>query len=217
MVHISGEKRFRMLEFDSHVRVAVHVCRIATSTVSGEPRWMLRMRPKDSRLPALICIPDSGLRRLTAHYLVADLGQVPTKWKIIGKASPWLSPNNRLQSLAHLYRVAIRAIASRPQEPPDTTTIIGDVVFTEDSPTMTIDGSEIQLSRANAAILRLLLRNSGRVVPRGFLALSRNRDREVYLNIQIHQLRKALGARFRNRIVTVRNQGYLYQKVSITL
>jgi DNA invertase Pin-like site-specific DNA recombinase/DNA-binding winged helix-turn-helix (wHTH) protein len=214
MVHYSGEKRFRTLELDGHVRIAVHICRIARSTASGEPRWMLRMRPRDGRLPALICMPDSGLSRLTAFYFLTDLGQVETKWKIVGEAHPWLASTKRLQSLSDLYRVATHVVEGQPQKQHQDVSIVGDVVFREDSPTMLIDGNEIQLSRANAAIFRLLLRNEGRVVPRRVLSVSRTKDKEVYLNIQIHQLRKALGTRFRDRIATFRNQGYMYQKVS---
>lgn len=216
MVHHSGEKPFRILELDGHLRIAAHICRIATSTVSGEPRWMLRMRPTDGRLPALICMPDRELNRLTAFYFVADLGQAETKWKIIGRAHPWLSPQNRLQSLADVYRVATQAMEGQSRNPPEEVSIVGDVVFTEDGSTMHIDGNEIQLSRANAAIFRLLLRNAGRVVPRRLLSLSRTKDKEIYLNIHIHELRKALGTRFRNRIVTFVNEGYLYEKVSTT-
>jgi hypothetical protein len=60
---------------------------------------------------------------------------------------------------------------------------VGDVVFAEDDPTMLIDGNEIRLSRANAVIFRLLLRNAGRVVPRSLLSLSRTKDKEIYLNL----------------------------------
>jgi len=214
MVQRPGERRFRILELDGHVRIAAHICRIAHPTVSGDPRWMLRMRPREGRLPALICIPDGRLSRLTAFYFVADLGQVETKWKIIGKAHPWLAPNNRLQSLADLYRVATQTMGGQPERSHEEFSIVGDVVFTEDGPTMLIDGNEIQLSRANAAIFRMLLRNAGRVVPRSLLSLTRTKDKEIYLNIQIHELRKALGTRFRNRIVTSRNEGYMYEKVS---
>jgi DNA-binding winged helix-turn-helix (wHTH) protein len=213
VVHHS-QKRFHVLELDNHVRIAVHICRIATPTVSGEPRWMLRMRPRDGQLPALICVPDSGLSRLTAFYFVADLGQPETKWKIIGNLHPWLAPKNRLPSLADLYRVATQAVGVQPQTQVEAAAIVGDVVFTEDSSAIVIDGKEIQLSRANAAIFRLLLKNVGRVVPRNLLSLSRTKHNEVYLNIQVHELRKALGSPFRNRIVTFRNEGYMYEKVS---
>jgi DNA-binding response OmpR family regulator len=43
------------------------------------------------------------------------------------------------------------------------------VVFTEDDRIIDVDGREIHLSRTDAAMSRLLLRNAGEVVPRRIL------------------------------------------------
>ena len=214
MVHHFGEKRFRVLELDNHVRIRVHVCRNAAPSASGEARWMLRTRPVDRELPALICIPDGALNHLAAFYVVADMGPARTKWKVIRDSHPWLAPGNRLESLADLYRVATQAAGGPPPTPIEAASIVGDVVFAEDSPAVFIDGNEIHLSRPAAEIFQLLLRNAGRVVPRSILTRSRLKDKEIYLSIQISEIRKALGSRFRNRIVTVKNEGYMYEKPS---
>jgi hypothetical protein len=63
-----------------------------------------------------------------------------------------LAPKNRLPSLADLYRVATQVVGVQPQTLVEAAAIVGDVVFTEDTPAIVIDGKEIQLSRTNAAI-----------------------------------------------------------------
>lgn len=126
----------------------------------------------------------------------------------------WLCPENRLRSIADLYSVVTKAMEGHSQNPPDAVSIIGDVVYSEEDPTMLIDGSAIRLSRATAHIFRLLLRNAGHVVPRSILSVSRNQDKEINLNAYIADLRTALGPQFRNRIVTYKNVGYMYKKVA---
>ena len=64
----------------------------------------------------------------------------------------------------------------------------------------------------------MLIRNAGHVVPRRTLAhFATKRDREIHLNAHIGEIRKALDAQFRARIVTVRNVGYMYQKVPTSM
>ena len=95
--------------------------------------------------------------------------------------------------------------------------LVGDVLFTEDDSTVIIDGIEIPLSTTKAAIFKLLLQNSGQIVFRKALTHAQTaRNKELYLNIQISELRRALGGKFRKRIVTVRNEGYMYKKDGVS-
>ena len=216
MVRRSGERRFRVLDLDGHWRIAVYVCQSVTPRVSRRPRWLLRTRRNESQLPALLCIPDSELKSLQRFYFVGDLAMQELKYKIIGPDHPWLATQNRLDSLADLVQVVTRAMQGQKQQHISTekVSVVGDVIFTDENSTMIVDGREILLSRVNAAIFRLLLHNAERVVPRAVLSqFSTARDRKIYLTQHITQLRESLGPRLRGRIVTVRNEGYMYQKV----
>lgn len=216
MVHHFGQKQYRVLELDNHWRIAVYVCRTYPPTFSGEPGWMLTMRTEEKELPALICLPDRELGSLTDFYFVRDLGRVDVHCKSIRPDHPWLAAENRLPSLSDFCRVVTRVMERHPQAQMaiERHAVVGDVVFIEDDPIINVDGNEIQLSHVNAEIFRMLVRNAGHVVPRRTLAhFATKGDREIQLNAHIGEIRKALGAQFRARIVTVRNVGYMYQKV----
>jgi len=94
--------------------------------------------------------------------------------------------------------------------------VVGDVLFTENDPTVIIDGNEIRLSVPAATIFKLLVRSAGKAVPRSILlrALQTNReDPELYLTFYAGDLRRLLG-RYGDRVVTVKKRGYIYQKPS---
>ena len=214
MVHRSGERRFRVLDLDGRWRVAVYVCQNVTPRVSRQPRWLLRTRRNESQLPGLICIPDSELKSLQRFYFVSDLAMQERKYKIMAPNHPWLAAQNRLDSLADLVQVVTRAMQGHKQQqiPTEKVSVVGNVAFTDADSTIVVDGREILLSRVNAAIFRLLLRNAERVVPRAVLSqFPTTRDRKIYLTQHITQLRESLGPKLRQRIVTVRHEGYMYQ------
>ncbi len=215
MFHHCGARRFRVLELDNHWRVAVYICRNLDSYGSGARRWWVRIRPREERMPTLFCIPDSRLSRLEAFYFVPDLGPIRTDQPVtVNENHKWLCPENRLPSIDDLYSIVTKAMEGHSQNPPEEVSIIGDVVFSQDDPTMVVDGSEIRLSRATAHIFRVLLRNAGHVVPRSILSVSRKQGKEIRLDARVANLRTALGPQFRNRIVTYRNEGYMYKKVT---
>lgn len=216
MVRYYGHQRFRVLELDNRIRIAVYICRHRQPTVSGEPRWLVGIRDKYRHLPALFCLPDKTLSRLAEFYFVKDISSTTGVYRDIRPADPWLAEENRLKSLSDFCRVITSAMEGHPPVPIRTQgfCVVGDVLFTDDNPTFIIDDTEIPLSSANAAIFRLLLQNAGRVVSRaGLTHAGTRRDKDLYLNIQIGELRRALGTQFRGRIVTVRNKGYMYQKL----
>jgi DNA invertase Pin-like site-specific DNA recombinase len=120
MFHRSGHRRFRVLEVDNHCRVAVYVCRKLKLYASGARRWWVRIRPGDERMPTLFCIPNTDLNCLEAFYFVPDLGPTQTKWPAVAaEGLKWLSPENRLSSLADLGCVVTKAMGGCSQSPPE--------------------------------------------------------------------------------------------------
>jgi DNA invertase Pin-like site-specific DNA recombinase len=104
MVRRFRQPRFRILEIDNRMQMAVYICRPLKPYASGEPRWKIGLRPKHRHLPALICLPNPELSRLTNFYLVRDLGNVNAKYKVISSDHPWLTKDNQLDSLVDLCR-----------------------------------------------------------------------------------------------------------------
>jgi DNA invertase Pin-like site-specific DNA recombinase len=220
MVRFYGHQRFRVLELDNRIRMAVYICRNRLPRVSGEPRWMIGVRDKYRQLPALLCVPDKTLSCITDYYFVKDLSATPIVYTDISLRHPWLAEENRLKSLTDFCRFTSFVMEGHPFAPIRTQAFatVGDVLFTDDNSTFIIDGNEIPLSTSNAAVFRLLLRNAGQVVARSALTHARTtRDKELYLNTQIGEIRKALGSEYRRRVVTVRNEGYVYQRFPTTL
>jgi DNA invertase Pin-like site-specific DNA recombinase len=220
MVCYHGHQRFRVLELDNRIRVAVYICRNRKPSVSGEPRWTVGIRHKYRHLPALFCLPDKELSRLTAFYFVKDVSATKGVYTDISPRHPWLAEENRFESLSDFCRFTTLAMEGHPPVPIRLLAFsaVGDVLFSDDNSTFIIDGNEIPLSTPNAAVFRLLLRNAGRVVARSTLShAGTNRDKDLYLNIQIGELRRALGSEYRQRIVTVRNEGYVYHRAPTSL
>jgi hypothetical protein len=211
-----GQRRFQVVELDNRVHVAVYICGTSPPLISGEPRWRLRMRSKERDLPALICLPDRELTRLTAFYFVWDQRSVNTLNEVLRRSHPWLAESNCVRSLADLCRVATRELQRNPSAPLRTEafSVEGDVLFTKNDPTVIIDGNEIRLSVPAATVFKLLLQRPEKLVPRKILlqALETNReDPELYLNFYVGDLRKLLG-HYGDRIVTVKGKGYMYHK-----
>lgn len=217
MVRQYQEQRFRILELDNRIRIAVYICRVSEPPyVAGGQRWLIGVRPKYKHLPALICLPNRELTRLTDFYFVTELGPAK-RHQIISADHPWLAEENHLKSLNEFCRTVTREMENHAMAPlrPQAFSVVGDVMFSEDDPTVIIDGNEFPLNTRAAAIFKLLVQDAGKVVPRSVLMCyqTNTEDKELYLNMQIGGLRRALGPKFRDRIVTVRHQGYMYRKV----
>ncbi|MGE5056997.1 MAG: recombinase family protein [Acidobacteriota bacterium] len=217
MVRFHGCPQYRVLEVDNRVRVAVYICRNLKPKVSGQLRWKIVIRERYKNLPALLCLPDSDLSRITDLYFVSDFTSANTGYTTLSHDHPWLASENHLHSLGDLGRftASIGEEHQRNQMQNHAVSLIGDVMCSQDDPTFIVDGNEILLTTPNAAIFRLLLRSAGQVVSRTTLTHAETRqDKDLYLNAQIGELRKALGPQYRKRIVTVRHQGYMYQRDS---
>jgi DNA-binding response OmpR family regulator len=87
----------------------------------------------------------------------------------------------------------------------------GDTVFAERASLLTIAGKEIRLSRLESSISKLLLQNAGHVVPRKTLCGCARNPSEWFLGARISALRKKLGKKFRKRLVTIKEEGYMYR------
>jgi hypothetical protein len=85
MVHLPGQKMRHVIEFDRHVRVAIHICRQVRGSVNGEPRWLLRAQPLEYGYPCLICLPDKSLMELHSAYLVPQFGGIINRFKTLKK------------------------------------------------------------------------------------------------------------------------------------
>jgi hypothetical protein len=186
--------------------------------------------PKCNKRPrrSFIRIQTRAIRTLIKQYSGASNGLMklilspatPIVYTNISLRHPWLAQENRLKSLTDFCRFTSFVMEGHPFAPIRTQAFatVGDVLFTDDNSTFIIDGNEIPLSTSNAAVFRLLLRNAGQVVARSALTHARTtRDKELYLNTQIGEIRKALGSEYRRRVVTVRNEGYVYQRFPTTL
>jgi len=105
----------------------------------------------------------------------------------------------------------IRAVLRRHEPTTPEKIQVGEVVLDPASHTATLGGEPLDLTTTELAVLRVLLENAGKVVPRETLverALERQYtplDRSI--DVHVSKLRKKLGGQ---QIRTVRGTGYLY-------
>jgi hypothetical protein len=59
-ISLPGQQLRRIVEIDGRLRVAVYLCRAINDTKAGEPGWLLRVRPLERHLPALVCTVDQS-------------------------------------------------------------------------------------------------------------------------------------------------------------
>ena len=219
MIRLPGQVQRQVVELEHNMYVAIQICRPSESTVSGNPRWVLRAQPKEKGLATLICTCAESLDRITRFYVVPDLGDVVHGCKIFGEGHRIVTAGRRLQSLSEFCDVATEVLANR--KPQDNGVVArGDVVFTLRSSTVTVAGSERFLPPTTAVVFKLLVNNAGVVVSRDTLAqaiLEASQQQttaphylDEHVTYQIYALRKNLG-QSRCRIVTVKGIGYKYK------
>lgn len=207
IIRLPGQNQRQVIEFDGRLRLAIHICRPVESTVSGEPRWILRVQPLERGLPALICTVDPTRTTLLNRYVVPEFVNGFRLNRIFGESDTLLTSGRKLENLGQFYEAA-KEVAGWQEE--DDSTTVGDVVVTERASTIRIAGKEIMLSPLKAAIFKLLVLNVGQVVSRGRLSNPVSGREIQYLTPHIHELRKKLGKQFRQRIQTIRGTGYVY-------
>jgi DNA invertase Pin-like site-specific DNA recombinase/DNA-binding winged helix-turn-helix (wHTH) protein len=221
-VRMPGQIQRQVVEVDEELKIALHVCRPTDTTVSGDLRWILITQPLEKGLGALVCTTDLTLQRIRDYYVVPPFPETRHRSVNIGEKHPWLTAGTRLHSLSEFCTAVKTMKPVLRSSLPDDITIIGDLVFSSLTSTISISGEKVHLPASQAAILKLLAKNSGNVVSRAMLAkeglavVPRRAPRTFdpagsFVKAQIYELRRKLG-HFRNRIVTVQEQGFVYQQ-----
>lgn len=216
-VRLPGQSQRQVVELDNELQLSIQICRPAPTTVSGERRWYLRRQSKELHLPGLICITDEQVSCIKAFYVVPGFGDLIKRSKMIRVGQPFLSAGKRLQSMSELCDVAKEVVKN--WKPQDQVSVVRDVVISRDS-TVIIRRKNFRLPQRAAAVFKVLVCNVGKVVQRETLckiAQSASRQspceyhssNETYMGNVISVLRKRIRP-FGNRILTVRNEGYMY-------
>lgn len=197
----------RGLELDNGVQVAIHMCRPIRPTLRG-PRWILLRNHWEKDLICLICLPNPSFTEFVGLYVVPEIGSILKRYKILREGHPLLAAGNRLESLSDFYRLVKQV--STTWEPSKNLIMVGDVILDRRSSVLTLPGKRLKLSRIEAAIFEVLLRNAGAVVSPAQMASCPERPKEWYARAHISALRRKLGRKLRNRLITVANKGYKY-------
>jgi len=217
-VRLPGQTQRQVVELDNDLQLAIHICRHAPTTVGGEPRWFLRRQSKELELPGLICIPDEQLSCIKALYVVPGFGNLIKRFNVLRVGQPFLTAGKRLQSISEFCDVAREVI--RTWKPQDEVSVVGDVVISRRDSTVTIRRKNFWLPQREATVFKVLVHNVGKVVLRETLCKAAQcasrqgphqylGSNETYMGNIISVLRKRIRP-FGNRIVTVRNEGYMY-------
>jgi DNA invertase Pin-like site-specific DNA recombinase len=199
----------RAVELDNHLQVAVHICRPLASSCDGKPRWLLLGNRKENDLVALICLSDKSLKGFSGFYLVPEIGSLIKRYKVLREGHPLLAAGKHLESLSEFYEAAKQIATWNPQ---DDVTAVGDALFAERASLLTVAGKEIEFSRIEANLFKLMFQNAGCVVPAEKLCSCVSDPSEWFIRAHVSALRRKLGRQLRNRIITVKGEGYMYKK-----
>jgi DNA invertase Pin-like site-specific DNA recombinase len=199
----------RGLELDNGVQVAIHMCRPLRATNTGS-RWILFGNRWEKDLVCLLCLPDPSFTEFVGLYVVPEIGSVLQSYKILHEDHPLLKEGIRLKSLSDFYDVAKQVSTS--WEPSKHLIVAGDATLHRRESTLTLHGKRFKLSPIEAAIFEVLLRNAGAVVSPAQMSSSPGEPKEWFARAHISALRKKLGRKLRNRLITVVNRGYMYEQ-----
>jgi hypothetical protein len=204
-ISLPGQQMKMVVEIDGRLRVAVYLCRTFSS--KKDTGWLLRLRPLDAHLPALICTVDQSFSELLNFYVLPPPGN-SLKSKIFREGQSWLSAGQKLGSLGELCEVA-NDVASHSTNC-EGYTVIDDALIATDTWTITLCNKEISLGPIGSPIFNLLAQNSGQVVSRDRLRRTMPQLMDSSnLDAHMYTLRVKLGVAGR-RIQTVRGVGYMY-------
>lgn len=207
-IGLPGQQLPQVAEIDGRLRIAVYLCRTATHAISGEGGWILRLRPLDRHLPALICTVDSTFEKLLSFYVLPPPAN-SLKWKILREGQPWLAAGQKLSKLEDFCSAA-EVIASGCKTSKGCVAV-DDILIATDTWTITVSKIEIYVGPVGSAIFNMLVLNAGQPVSREKLRRSVS-DLMDPSNLDAHicSLRIKLGAENRNRIQTILGEGYMY-------
>ncbi|MGA2204362.1 MAG: recombinase family protein [Halobacteriota archaeon] len=204
-IGLPGQQLRQVVEIDRRLRFAVYLCRAVDSEELG---WILRLRPLDRHLPALICTVDQSFSKLLNFYVLPPL-EKSLKWKILREGEPCLSAGRKLSKLEDSCAVA-NEVAFRSKNCA-CCTAVDDILMAADTWEITLGKKEISLGPVGSAIFNMLAQNAGQVVSRDRL---RRATPDLIdpsnLDAHIYTLRTKLGVEDRKRIQTVRGAGYMY-------
>lgn len=211
-IHLPRQTNRQVLEFDNGVRITVHICRRIRSTVTGEPRWILKAQPLEAGYPCLVCTTSPDLSSLINFYLIPHFGDIAKKYKVLRETHKLLTTGRKLLELAQLRELATELDIECQER--DDRTRVGDVQLTARTSTIRIGKNEIMLPPIQAELFKVLVSSGGKVVPRVQLLhpFSGKEFPSAHLNAHMCELRRRLGA-YRDRILTVKKEGYMYATV----
>ena len=205
-VGLRGQQLRQVVEIDGRVRVAIYLCRAFSNL--KEPGWILRLRPLDAHLPALICTVDPSYSELLNFYLLRPFGK-SLKYKVLREGQPWLSASRKLRALDDFCNVVNEVVSESKNC--EGCTVVDDILIAPDTWTITLGEKEISLGPVSSAVFNALVSNAGHVVSRDQLRRSVSDVMDPSnLDAHIYTLRAKLGIENRKRILTVRGAGYIY-------
>jgi len=209
-ISLPGQQLRRIVEIDGRLRVAVYLCRAVNNTKTGEPGWLLRVRPPERNLPALICTLDQSFSQLLNFYVFPPFGGTPRKYKQFREGHPWLSTGRKLGKLDDFCDI-VKEVASQ-SENRELYIAVDDILIGVDTWTIILGKKEIALGPVGSGILNMMALNAGKAISRDRLrrSVSETLLDPHNLNSHIHTLRVKLGEEARKRIQTVPGVGYMY-------
>src|SRR5260221_11179649 len=108
------QQRLQVVEVDRCIRVAVYLCRAAKDTRTGERGWLLRVRPQERDLSALICTMDKSYSKLLNFYVFSPLATSFLTERVI-REKPWLAAGRKLDGLDD-FCDGVREVAAQPKK-----------------------------------------------------------------------------------------------------
>ncbi|MGB8060502.1 MAG: hydrogenase maturation protease [Candidatus Sulfotelmatobacter sp.] len=208
VIHRPFQSCRRGLELDNGLQVAIHMCRPMKPTLHG-PRWILFGNRWEKDLVCLICLPNPAYTAFSGLYVVPEIGSVLRRYKILHEHHPLLMAGKRLESVSQFYEVA-RQVSENWKSHKDLI-VVGDATLHERKSVLTLPGKQLKLSRIEATIFKVLLRNAGTVVSASQMSSCPGGPNEWFARGHISALRKKLGPKLRKRLITVLNKGYMYK------
>lgn len=221
ILRTTNRKQRELIDLNETGPFALNICRPTVSTVSSGLRWLLKAQPAERDLPAIVCFANESLTELTHYYVVPSFGRLIRRYKVLSEDHPWLKAGRRLNSLSEFHDVATQVVKN--WQPRCDIIIIGDVTFSSRTSVVTIGEKEVALPNIEAALLKVLANNAGKVVSHAALdevATQASREQEgrsalprvYFVRNHISRLRRLLGP-LRRRIVTSKCEGYTYSAV----
>lgn len=181
------------------VRIEESIADLSPSIIlSSAEEYLLRLsriieRDKLSLPPILLCLTSDDLEREDLFEAVDDFMVVPC-------------------SAMEIEKRIVRLVLGCPTQPPQNTLSVGNVTLDEATYKATVDGVPQQLSWMEFQLLKLLMRNFGRVLTREQI-LAEVWDTEHFggsrtVDVHISRLKFKLGPEASEHFRTVKNVGY---------